>query len=244
MCSHYQAIKERARLEKFGVVLPPEWSPPHQIHVYKRYLAPFISASPSAAVPSYAEGEFGLLPHWSAERLCKFETLNARAEAAAVLPSFRLPWAQRHCIIPADWINEPDWRSGRAIDTAIARADGEPLGIAGLWDAWRDPSTGEVVRSFTMLTINADDHPLMQRFHRADNEKRMVVVLPESHYLDWLDAPAEHSMEFMKPYPADALVTRTFNTQPERPKPAVKPKRPDRPPPARQGSTLDLWPES
>lgn len=45
------------------------------------------------------------------------------------------------------------------------------MGIASLWDTWIDPSTGEVVTSFTMLTVNADDHPVMKQFHKAGDEK-------------------------------------------------------------------------
>jgi putative SOS response-associated peptidase YedK len=56
-----------------------------------------------------------------------------------------------------------------------------------------------------MLTINADDHPLMRLFHKPTDEKRMVVILPPERYQDWLVAPAEHSMEFMKPIPAAHL---------------------------------------
>ena len=56
-----------------------------------------------------------------------------------------------------------------------------------------------------MLTINADEHSLMRNFHRPEDEKRMVVILPEGRYGDWLDAPAGRTMEFMMPYPAEAL---------------------------------------
>ena len=47
---------------------------------------------------------------------------------------------------------------------------GEPMGIAGLWAQWRDPE-GVLVQSFTMLTINADDHAFMRQFHRPEDEK-------------------------------------------------------------------------
>jgi putative SOS response-associated peptidase YedK len=266
MCSHYQAIKERTRLEKLGVAVPDGWSPPAQLHIYKRYLAPIIRLTSAKALTlaesECIEAEFGLLPHWSQERQCKFETLNARAETAASTPSYRRPWAERHCIIPADWINEPDWRSGRAVDTAIARADGEPMGIAGLWDAWRDPVSGQVVRSFTMLTINADAHLFMNQFHRPGKEKRMVVVLPESLYDDWLRAGPAHSMDFMKPFPAEALVVRPGERPPG--KKAIAPLKrlaPDEPAAAVEFAnvsafkpvkaakakpedlSLDLWPE-
>jgi putative SOS response-associated peptidase YedK len=55
------------------------------------------------------------------------------------------------------------------------------MGIAGLWDCWQ-PDKGEPVFSFTMLTVNADEHPLMQQVHKPADEKRMVVSLPEEHY--------------------------------------------------------------
>jgi putative SOS response-associated peptidase YedK len=63
------------------------------------------------------------------------------------------------------------------------------------------------VFSYTMLTINADDHPLMRLFHKPTDEKRMVVVLPPERYQDWLQAPAEHSMDFMRLCTADLLQT-------------------------------------
>lgn len=110
----------------------------------------------------------------------------------------------QHCIIPAAAIYEPDWRSGKAIATRITRSDGEPMGIAGLWERWKSPS-GENVFSYSMLTVNADDHSFMRNYHRAGDEKRMVVILPKGLYQDWLNAPAITSMEFMRQYPADRM---------------------------------------
>ena len=62
-----------------------------------------------------------------------------------------------------------------------------------------------MVQSFTMLTINAASHPLMQNFHKPAHEKRMVVILPPERYQDWLVATPEQSMNFMVPYAANAL---------------------------------------
>ena len=201
------------------MAVPPLYEPPAQPHVFKGYAAPFIRRprecdSGDDAVPEreLVGGEFGLLPHWSKERKIRFSTLNARAETAATAASYRLPWRERHCIIPADWINEPDWTSGKAVDTRIERADGEPMGIAGLWDVWKDRATGEVVLSFAMLTVNADDHPLLKRFHRPGKEKRSVVILPEAQYREWLAAPPEASMDFMRLYPASKLVATAADT--------------------------------
>jgi putative SOS response-associated peptidase YedK len=153
-------------------------------------------------------GSFGLIPHWATDTKIARHTYNARSETVATKPSFRQAWKQaQRCIIPADAIFEPDWRSGKAVPTRIARADGEPMGLAGLWSMWKSPQ-GAWVPSYTMLTIAAETHPLMRQFHKPADEKRMVVILPESRYADWLQASAAHSADFLQPYPASGLVAQ------------------------------------
>jgi putative SOS response-associated peptidase YedK len=157
-------------------------------------------------------GIFGLLPHWATDAKLARSTYNARSETVAAKPSFRDAWKKsRRCIIPAVGIYEPDWRSGKAISTRIARADGHPMGIAGLWDSWKQID-GTWLHSYTMLTINADSHDLMKSFHKPTDEKRMVVILPEAAYGDWLAATPERSQEFLRPYPADRLVASAAMT--------------------------------
>lgn len=67
----------------------------------------------------------------------------------------------------------------------IGLSSGEPLAIAGLWRSWKEADGGEAL-SFTMLTVNADGHPLTKRFHRPGSEKRSVVIVPEAKYAPWL----------------------------------------------------------
>jgi putative SOS response-associated peptidase YedK len=81
------------------------------------------------------------------------------------------------------------------------------MGIAGLWSVWRN-AQGVITHSYTMLTINADEHPVMRQFHKPEDEKRMVVVLEEDQYDAWLRAPAAESREFLRQYPAENLVAR------------------------------------
>ena len=116
----------------------------------------------------------------------------------AAKPSFRDAWKRaQHCIIPAEAFYEPDWRTGKPIPTRIARTDGESLGIAGLWSQWKSPN-GELIHSFTMLTVNAQAHPLMHLFPKPTDEKRMVVILPQDRYGDWLQATHEQSMALLR----------------------------------------------
>jgi putative SOS response-associated peptidase YedK len=64
-------------------------------------------------------------------------------------------------------------------------ASGKPFAIAALWRAWEE-SDGAPSLSFTMLTVNANEHPLMKRFHKPGDEKRSVVIVPPATYEDWL----------------------------------------------------------
>lgn len=210
MCAHYDPQIDPARLyAHFGVNDPPLNLKPS---LWPGYFGPFIrrhdfSDVGDEAVPfrELMVGSFGLIPNWSKDATIARRTYNARSETVHEKPSYRDAWRlARHCIIPAEAIYEPDWRSGKAIPTRITRADGEPLGIAGLWAAWKGP-TGEITHSFTMLTINADSHPFMRQFHKQDDEKRMVVILNKEDYDAWLQAPAGESQVFLRQFPADNL---------------------------------------
>ena len=214
MCSHYRGVKDQQRFRRhFGVSAPPDLG---REDLWPGYVGSFIRRHPMAhtsgkAVPPIEAltGLFGLVPHWSADTKIARHTYNARSETVAVKPSFRDAWKHaQHCIIPAEAFFEPDWRSGRAQATGIASAEGEPLGIAGLWARWRSPQ-GELVHSYTMLTINADDHPLMKQFHKPGDEKRMVVILAPQHYQAWLAAAPVESLGFLRAWPAERLVTQT-----------------------------------
>ena len=215
MCSHYQAVKHAEQLRKyFDAHRPPvEW--PRDM--WPRYSGVFIRrpdewSSGDEAVPAREAvmGRWGLIPAAvRADKLdsaAKLSTFNARGETAATSFTFGNAWRRgQHCIVPADAIYEPDWRSGKAVPTGMTRADGHPLGIAGLWDRYRN-AAGEWVESYTMLTIDASDHPLFREYHRPGKEKRMVVILPESAYGDWLAAGPQNARDFLVGYPADRLV--------------------------------------
>lgn len=208
MCSHYESVRDANRLlQYFGV----EQLSDIRFDVWPTYHSTFIIKPDEAdigdeAVPAWIalSGQFGLLPHWAKETTFGRRTFNARSETVAEKPSFKDVWrAGRRCIIPAEFIYEPDWRSGKAVQTRIARKDGEPMGIAGLWSTWGQGS--QKIDSFTMLTINADDHSFMNQFHKAGEEKRMVVILPKASYKDWLSVPVHEAKEFLRQYPSDRL---------------------------------------
>ena len=205
MCANYQPVTAQDRMRTFfGVERPPEIVPPE---TYPGYLAPFITRrSDRTTLERQAEqGLFGLIPHWSKDLAIGRRTYNARSETVAEKPSFRDAWRRgRRCVIPAEAIYEPNWETGKAVRWRISHREGLPMGIAGLWGSWRAPD-GRDVLSFTMLTINADEHALMKRFHKVGDEKRMVVILNESDYAAWLGSPVERGADFLVRIPEERL---------------------------------------
>lgn len=211
MCSHYDPVLNPAKLQEFFGVsdIQPDLKPSS----WPGYISPFIRKHEHAdvgddAVPyrELMEGSFGMIPHWASDEKIARTTYNARSETAHEKNSFRDAWRlARHCIIPAEAIWEPDWRSGKAVQTRIVRKDGRPMGIAGLWTACDKVRPGITMRSFTMLTINADDHPFMKNYHQPDHEKRMVVILDESQYDAYLGASPEDTRHFLKQFPSENM---------------------------------------
>lgn len=78
---------------------------------------------------------------------------------------------------------------------------GEPFAVVGLYRQWEEDD-GTRSHSFTQLTINADDHPFMKRFHRQGEKKRSLVIVPASGYDEWLGCKdREHARTYLQPYP-------------------------------------------
>lgn len=213
MCSNFLAPPLGAIYrETFRSEPPPE---PGAHHVWPGYNSGFIRKEAEGSRAAQL-GRFGMVAPWVKDIKKQVRsTYNARSETVSEKPSYRNAWNKgQHCIIPTMSFFEPDWRAGKSRPTRIERADGIPMGIAGLWDRWTSPE-GELIYSFTMLTINAKDHPVMNQFHRPEDEKRMVVILPEDQYDAWLVAKPNESMDFMTAYPADALVTASPTANPQ-----------------------------
>jgi len=87
----------------------------------------------------------------------------------------------------------------------LGRASEREL-VVGQWGLIPDKSTSEVVESYTMLTINADDHPLMSRMHRPDpmlpvdqQDKRSVVAIEQADVATWLLGDLEAAARLVRP---------------------------------------------
>ena len=183
--------------------------------LFPRGNGPFIRRSRSDAGYSreLAVGQWGLIPWFAKTARLPYATNNARSEELTAKASYKQPWARgQRCIIPATDFDEPNWESGKNIWWRFRRADGAPWGLAGLWNTWTDPATGELHESYTMLTLNADAHLLMQRMHKPDpklpadaQDKRSVVPIAAQDVDLWLEGTAAQSTALLQLAPADVF---------------------------------------
>ena len=191
MCSNFQAITRQQAgwvVEHFQCELPlGEWDS----EVYPLKAAPFIWLDEGK--PRCELAQFGLTPFWAANKP-RFgtRTYNARSDdGIANKPSFRNAWKRcQFGLAVMQSFYEPYYgESGKAVRWRIMRSDGQPMAVASIWERFVDHGTGELKFSFSMLTINAAGHPVMQRFHAPEDEKRSIVVLhQDAEYYIWLNA--------------------------------------------------------
>ncbi|MGO4608439.1 SOS response-associated peptidase [Variovorax sp. 2RAF20] len=199
MCSNYEAVTRADRLLSFFGVVREGEEPP--MVTWPTGLAPFVRlAEDGSGNRRVDDGAFGLLPGFAKELAYGRKTYNARTETVAKLPSFRSAWKQgKRCIIPAECIFEPYYATAESkpVRWRIQQPGEVPMGIAGIYEQWTSPE-GETMFSFAMLTVNADGHPVMSRFHKPGDEKRMVVILDPEQYDPWLTCPIADAPKYFK----------------------------------------------
>lgn len=204
MCANYTPSKREAFSHHYGLDRAIFDYPPES---FPGYLAPILRESrETVGEIECIDAMFGMVPHWADTKLSR-QTYNARTETVATKPSFRNAWKRNQfCIVPAENIFEPNYETGKAVRWRISHADARPLSVAGIWEWKQDGPDGLPLLSFSMLTINADGHPLMSRFHKPGDEKRMLVLLEPPQYQGWLEGALVNDADVYKPYPAEQLV--------------------------------------
>jgi putative SOS response-associated peptidase YedK len=195
VCTNFTPTKKNQwAKEKLGVELPSDYP----AESYPGFAAPVVVRSHQTGRVACGLAKFGLIPSWAKDEKIARHTYNARSETAAEKPSYRNAWRQRHYgLVLVDNFYEPSYESGRAVRWKIELASGDPFCIACLWDRWTDPASGELVVSFSMLTVNADEHPVMCQFHKPADEKRTPVIIVSDLHDAWLGADPPKAAEMM-----------------------------------------------
>ncbi len=140
---------------------------------------------------------WGLLPPWAKDRKMAWKMINARAETVSTAPAFRKAFAERRCLVPVDGFFEWKKVGKEKRPYMIAMADRQPFTLAGLWENWKDRESGEWVRTFTIITTDANE--LVAQLH----DRMPVVIAPEDRER-WLKGP--DVKDLLKPYPSERMM--------------------------------------
>jgi putative SOS response-associated peptidase YedK len=214
MCTSYEANPNDA-WDVFSLFPAPQFD--YKREIYKDYYAPIFRRTDVQfeTVPA----SFGIVPRRHIPAGVKvFDTMNARSESVEQKRSFSSAWKNLQlALIPCVSFFEPNYETGKAVRWKIGTANGDPLAIAGLWRSWKEVDGSPTV-AFTMLTVNSDEHALMKRFHKPGDEKRSVVIVPPTRYLDWLSCSStDEARSFLQLYPAEAMHAEPYPLPPRKP---------------------------
>ena len=151
---------------------------------------------------------WGLIPHWADSAKIASRTFNARSETLTVNASFRDAFRRKRCLVPVDSFYEWHRTAGGRQPYAVARGDGRPLALAGLWAGWRDSVADKVVRTFTIITTRPNEQ--LGWLH-----DRMPVVVPEDAWGRWLDPSLADAAQLLGLFePSDDVALATWPVSP------------------------------
>jgi len=135
---------------------------------------------------------WGLMPPWRRSAGASSPLINARAESVTEKPSFRNLVPAHRCVVPMtgyyEWLTTKEAK--RKIPYFIARRDGAPLGVAGLWDAG-DSDSGDHPRA-CIITVAAN--PRLAEIH-----DRMPAILDGDSLAAWLEGDAVEAVAALVP---------------------------------------------
>ena len=160
------------------------------------------------------EMEWGLIPNWvnntELANDIRNKTINARGESIFEKASFKSSAKYRRCVIVADSFFEHHHKFGKKFPYNIRRKDESPMLIAGLWDEWNDFDSGEIRRTFSIVTCEANS--LLEEIHNnpKHSDARMPVLLESNEANTWLkDIHNPHDkkdiLDLIKSYPSEKL---------------------------------------
>lgn len=195
MCFFSRQTKKAVELEnrfKAKLLQSDDFKPTTRFNGFEHPQTPVITHKEKEIIQSL---QWGLIPHWAKDDSIKKYTLNARIETLSEKPSFKNAVNNR-CLIIADGYYEWQWldpKGKKKQPYLITLPDNNAFAFAGLWSEWVDKISGEIIKSYTIVTTEANEQ--MSEIHNS--KKRMPIVLNRDNEGDWLNQIAVE--EFTKP---------------------------------------------
>jgi putative SOS response-associated peptidase YedK len=204
MCFHTEQTKLGIELEtRFKATLdnPLEFQPQNHINGFDFPETPVITDEKPQIITHY---NWGLIPAWSKDSAIQKYTLNAKIETVNEKPSFKHS-VNKRCLVIANGYFEWQWLDPKGKNKQkyeLQLPNEELFAFAGLYSHWADKNTGEIKKTYTILTTEAS--PLLAEIH--NHKKRMPVVLKQEDELKWLQH--EPIQQFAYPYKVDFIAKK------------------------------------
>ncbi|NNH86153.1 SOS response-associated peptidase family protein [Acinetobacter terrae] len=168
--------------------------------VYPVYDLPLLFKSPQDL--EWRKVMFGLVPKWAEDKTIASKTYNARNETLSQKPTFNNALMKyKFGVIPVAEFYESKYFDHKPQRWGVRRKDGQAIFIAALYEICKIGD--DVVRSATMLTMDAIDHPMMKEFHEPGNVKRSVIVISHERLNEWLSWKSPDIQSFVEGFPED-----------------------------------------
>lgn len=119
-------------------------------------------------------------------------TVNARSETMFEKKSFRDSAIHKRCLIAIDGYYEYHHMGKQKYPFYVQLKSG-PMVLAGLWSEWLNKTTGELQRTVTIVTTNANQ--LLEIIHNT--KKRMPVILNEDAQKQWMEQTEDLNQLFI-----------------------------------------------
>jgi putative SOS response-associated peptidase YedK len=207
MCGRYALTSAPEALKAlFGYAETPNFPPRYNIAPTQPVaIVRTARGTDGAARRQFALARWGFLPGFVKD-VGDFPLLiNARSETAIDKPSFRAAMKRRRCLIPADayyeWLKLGAGRKIVRKPYLFRRADGQPMGLAGLWETYAG-ADGAEIDTACILTTHANAATCAVH-------DRMPAVLEAKDFSAWLDCDgvaASEAATLLRPARDDALV--------------------------------------
>lgn len=146
---------------------------------------------------------WGLIPTWANTKELQNEiwnkTLNARGETIWKKPAFKEAAKHKRCLIFLEGFYEHKHVNGKKYPYFIHLKNADLFAVAGLWSEIIDIETGEVLKTFSIVTTKANK--LMAEIHNNPKlpEPRMPLVLPNGLEDKWLlDVDSPENKDIIK----------------------------------------------
>lgn len=163
---------------------------------------------------------FGMVPSWTKNedqaKKGRYRYANARDDKLLESRMWKPRFQSQRCLIPANGFYEPHHYPKKIqvpggpkptykIPFYFKLKSRDYFCFAGLYDEWAHPNTGEVIKSFSIITTSPNEQ--MKKIHNG--RPRQPVILGEDDYSFWLkpDARPEDYLDanIFLPWPDDDM---------------------------------------